>query len=641
MTIPVISHRRIRFGAFEIDLQTTELARNGLKLPLQRQPFQVLSMLLERSGELVTRDELKSRLWPSDTFVDFDHSLNKAVNRLREVLGDSADQPQYIETLPRLGYRFIGPVATPFQPSASAQDKETTATEPSVPARRTNLKIAAATLGIAVIICAAGWLVWRIAKSRTDAAIQSIAVLPLENLSGDVAQEYFADGMTDQLITDLGQIGSIRVISRTSVMQFKGVHKPLPQIAQELTVDAIVEGTVLRSGDRVRITAQLIQASTDRHLWAETYQGDMRDVISLQNEVARAIADQIRTKFTPQQQAALKNPSVVRPEAYEAYLRGLSQSMTIDGLWRSIAYFQQAVAKEPNYAAAHARLGEAYMWLGHMLALSPQDAFPRAKTEALEALKYDDSLVDAHWLLATTKFLYDWDFPGAEKEFQRAIALNPNSTRAHGLYSDFLIAMGRPDEGIAEIVRSREIDPLSLERIVNVGFAYYWTGRYDLAIEQARRVLAVDPNNYGGLLTLGLCLEQKRQLPAAIEELQKAADLSNDKMWIAFVAQAKAVAGDKVGARKILADLEVLSRQTYISPWCFAIVYPDLGDKDRAFVWLEKSYQGREHDLVFSRVWSMFNSLHSDPRYRALMKRIGLRELPLTREPDAPSSGRS
>jgi TolB-like protein/DNA-binding winged helix-turn-helix (wHTH) protein/Flp pilus assembly protein TadD len=618
---------QVRFGEFQLDLQTAELRGNSNKLTLQDQPFQVLSLLLEHPGQLVTRDELRRRLWPSDTFVDFDRGLNKAVNRLREALGDSAEHPRFIETLPRKGYRFIGPVETPFQPSASGQGKETTATEPPVPTRRTNLNIAAVVLGIAIVICAAGGLVWRItAKGRTSAAIQSIAVLPLENLSGDVAQEYFADGMTDELIADLGQIGSIRVISRTSVMQFKGVHKPLPQIAQELTVDAVVEGTVLRSGDRVRITAQLIQASTDRHLWAETYQGDVRDVITFQNEVARAIADQIRTKFSPQQQAALKNPSVVRPEVYEAYLRGLSQSPTIDGLWRSIAYFQQAVAKEPNYAPAHARLGEAYMFLGHMVALPPQDAFPRAKTEALEALKYDDSLAEAHGLLATTKFLYDWDFPGAEKEFQRAIALNPNSTRAHGLYSDFLNAMGRPDEAIAEIVRSRETDPLSLTAIVNVGFEDYWAGRYDLAIEQARSVLAVDPNNYSAHLTLGLCLEQKRQLPAAIEELQKAADLSNDKMWIAFVAHAKAVAGDKVGARKILADLEVLSRQTYISPWCFAIVYPDLGEKDQAFVWLEKSYQGREHDLVFSRVWPMFNSLHSDPRYRDLMKRVGLPE---------------
>jgi adenylate cyclase len=234
---------------------------------------------------------------------------------------------------------------------------------------------------------------------------------------------------------------------------------------------------------------------------------------------------------------------------------------------------------------------------------------------------------EAHALLATTKFLYDWDFPGAEKEFQRAIALNPNSTRAHGLYSDFLNAMGRPDEAIAEIVRKSEIDPLSLAAIVDLAAEEYWAGRYDLAIEKLRNMLAVDPNNYNAHLTLGLCLEQKRQLPAAIEELQKAADLSNDKMWIAFVAHAKAVAGDKVGARKILADLKVLSRQTYISPWCFAIVYPDLGDKDQAFVWLEKSYQGREHDLVFSRVWPMFNSLHSDPRYRDLMKRVGLPEI--------------
>jgi tetratricopeptide (TPR) repeat protein len=266
------------------------------------------------------------------------------------------------------------------------------------------------------------------------------------------------------------------------------------------------------------------------------------------------------------------------------------------------------------------------MFLGHMVELPPQEAFPRARNEALEALKYDDSIAEAHTMLATTMFLYDWDFPGAEKEFQRGIALNPNSPRAHGLYADFLNAMGRPDEAIAEILHKREIDPLSVAAIIDVGFQEYWAGRFDQAIEQARSVLAIDPNNFNAHLTLGLCLEQKRQLPAAIDELQRAADLSNSKMFTAFVAHAKAVAGDKTGARRILADLEALSRQTYVSPWWFAIVYPDLGDKEQAFVWLEKCYQGREHDLVFSKVWPMFNSLHSDPRYRELMKRVGLPE---------------
>jgi TolB-like protein/DNA-binding winged helix-turn-helix (wHTH) protein len=618
------SSRQIRFAEFELDLQTAELRNNSNKLTLQDQPFQVLVLLLEQSGRLVTREELKERLWSSDTFVDFDHSLNRAVNRLREALGDSAGSPRFIETLPRKGYRFICPVQlvdppAPAEPKGMSQDAQPRWLTTS------GLKITSAIIGVLLVVTLGGWLAWRAASGgRTAAAIRSIAVLPLENLSADPAQDYLADGMTDELITSLGQIGSVRVISRTSMMQYKGVHKPLPQIAKELNVDAVVEGAVLRSGNQIRITAQLIQARVDQHLWADTYEGDVRDVLGLQNQVASAIARQIRVKLSPQQQAALANARAINPEAYEAYLRGVSQTRTVDGFHQKIAYFERALAGQPDYAEAHVGLADAYMFLGHMVALPPQEAFPRAKSEALKARQLDDSRAEAHELLGTVKFLYDWDFAGAEKEFQRALVLNPTSVDAHGYYSDFLSAMGRPDEAIVEEIRIRQIDPHSVS--AGVAMQQYWAGRYDAAIESARGVLAIDPNHYGGHLCLGLALEQKRQFPEAIAELQKAVDLSNEQMWMAFVAHAKALAGNKAGARKILADLEALSRNSYVSPWLFAIVYPDLGDKERSFFWLEKCYQGREHDLVFSKVWPMFNSLHSDPRYQELMKRVGLPE---------------
>jgi TolB-like protein len=470
-----------------------------------------------------------------------------------------------------------------------------------------------------LILAIAGKLMWTVWVDRTLGAIRSIAVLPLEDLSGDATQEYFADGLTDELITDLGQIGSLRVISRTSVKRYKGARKPLTEIARELDVDAVVEGTVLRSGDQVRITAQLIQARVDKQLWADTYQGEVRDVLGLQNQVAGAIARQIRVKLSPAQQAALENARAINPEAYEAYLRGVSQRRTVDGFHQKIAYFERALARQPNYVEAHVGLADAYMFLGHMVALPPQETFPRAKSEALKALQLE---AEAHEPLGTVKFLYDWDFPGAEKEFQRALVLNPNSVDAHSYYSDFLSAMGRPDEAIAEEIRIRQIDPLSVS--AGVAMQQYWAGRYDSAIENARSVLGIDPNHYGGHLCLGLALEQKRQFPEAIVELQKAVDLSNEQMWMAFVAHAKALAGDKAGARKILADLEALSRRTYVSPFLFALVDPDLGDKEQAFFWLEKCYEGREHDLVFSRVWPMFDSLRSDPRYQDLMRRVGL-----------------
>jgi TolB-like protein/DNA-binding winged helix-turn-helix (wHTH) protein len=617
------SLHQVRFGAFALDLQTAELRDNGNKFTLQEQPFQVLVVLLEHPGQLVTREELKRKLWPADTFVDFDRGLNKAVNRLREALGDSAENPRFIETLPRKGYRFICPLVTPVGPPPEYKIAEVSSSTQRTAQR---FRQRAARIGGAFLILAtAGWLMWRtVWGGHGVGAMRSIAVLPLEDVSGDTTQEYFADGLTDELIADLGQIGSLRVISRTSVKRYKGTHKPLPEIARELDVDAVVEGTVLRSGDQVRITAQLIQARADKHLWADTYQGDVRDVLGLQNQVASAIARQIRVKLSPEQQAALENRRAINPEAYEAYLQGVSQTRTVDGFHHKIAYFERALAGQPDYVEAHVGLADAYMFLGHMVALPPQDAFPRAKSEVMKALQLDDSRAEAHVLLGTVKFLYDWDFPGAEKEFQRALVLNPNSVYAHSYYSDFLSAMGRPDEAIVEEIRIRQIDPLSVS--AGVAMQQYWAGRFDPAIENARSVLRIDPNYHLGHLTLGLALEQRRQFPEAIVELQKAVELSNEQMWMAFVAHAKALAGDKAGARKILADLESLSRHTYVSPWLFAIIYPDLGDKERAFFWLEKCYQGREHDLVFSKVWPMFNSLHSDPRYQELMKRVGLPE---------------
>ena len=615
----------VRFGDFALDLSTGELCTNGDKTYLQEKPFQILCMLLERPGDLVTREQLVKQLWPDGTFVDFDQSLNKAVNRLREALKDSAEEPKFIETLPRRGYRFIAPVQTLAEDARKSEPEAAPQNPRAIAPRSTQVKLAAGALGLIVAI--GGWLVWTSARRNHPAGmIRSIAVLPLENLSGDAAQGYFADGMTDELITNLGQIGSLRVISRTSIMQYKGVRKPLPQVARELGVDAVVEGTVLRSGEEVRITAQLVQARTEQHLWAHSYQGDIRDVLGLQSQVASAIASEIQIKLTSQQQAALKSPRVINPEAYEAYLRALPlvQSGTVDGRRQSIGYFEHALAKEPDYAEAHAGLASVYISLGHMVALPPQDAFPRAKAEALRALQADQSLAEAHESLATVKFLYDWDFPGAEKEFQTAILLNPNSINAHAGYSDFLVAMGRPDEAIAEKVRNRQIDPLSLSAIVGIGWEQYLAGRYDQAIENASSVLAIDPNDYHARLCLGLSLEQKGQFSAAVVELQKATDLSNNAVWINFVAHAKALAGDHAGAQKILADLLALSRRTYVSPWCFMWIYAGLGDNDQTLLWLEKCYQGHEHDMVFARVWPMSDSLRSDPRYKNLMHQVGL-----------------
>lgn len=630
MAAPAETPSSVRFAEFVLDLRTRELSNHGHKLSLQEQPFQILAALLDRPGELVTRDELRNRLWPSDTFVDFDQSLNKAVNRLREALEDSAEHPRFIETLPRRGYRWIAPVLAPSDSHAVPGDGAALAdplSKPAKPMRWSRAPRFWAAVGVALLLGAI--LAWKITSGKAPAdssaaSIHSLAVLPLESLSADSSQAYFADGMTDQLITDLGQISELRVISRTSTMQYKGTRKPLPQIARELSVDAIVEGTVLRSGDQVRITAQLIQPSSDRHLWAQSYQGDLRDILALQNQVASAIALQIRKKLIRGERAERTPARSVSPEAYEAFLSGSSQPLTTDGAQKRIQYFERAVHLQPDYAEAYAEIGDSYIRLGHMLALPPQEAFPKAQVAASKLLEIDPLLHQGHVIAGNVKFLYDWDFAGAAKEMQRALELNPNSPNAHKAYADFLNAMGRPEEAIAEIRRWEAIDPLDLRAQSRMAGELVWARRYDEAIAQARQVLAQNPNNYEARLWLGLALEQMRDFPAAIEELKKATELSNDKMWVAFVAHAEALAGDKAGAQKILRDLQRLSRQTYVSPWWFALIYTGLGDKDQVFVWLEKAYQGREHDLPASNAWPMFDSLHSDPRYQDLIRRVGL-----------------
>ena len=493
-------------------------------------------------------------------------------------------------------------------------------------------RVGLASAGVVLLSAAMGvwWIrghtshVW--GSSSAEPLIRSLAVLPLENLSGDPAQDYFADGMTDELITDLGQIGALRVTSRTSIMQYKGAHKLLPEIAKELNIDAVVEGTVARSGDHVRITAQLIEVHTDKHLWAQSYEGEMRDIMGLQNQVARAIADQIRVKLTPQQKATLETAAVVNPKAHELYLQGqyFNEKTADEGTQRAIVLYQQAIAKQPDHALAYIGLANAYIRLGHTLALPPEKAFPAAKAAALKALEINDNNGEAHAALGQAKFLHDWDFSGAEKEFQRAAALSPSSERTQNAYASFLNAMGRPNEAVAHVRVVLQINPVSLWAIDTLSAQLYWARRYDEAVEQARKSVEMDPNRVAGHLWLGLALEQKHDFPESIAELEKAVELSHDKSGMAFVAHARALSGDKAGARKILGDLEQRANREYVSPWWMAMVYPDLGDKEKAFFWLEKAYRGREHDLVFSKVWPMFDSLRMDPRYKDLMRRVGL-----------------
>jgi TolB-like protein/Tfp pilus assembly protein PilF len=444
------------------------------------------------------------------------------------------------------------------------------------------------------------------------------------NLSGDAEQEYFADGMTDELITDLGKVGALRVISRTSVMRYKGTKKPLSEIARELKVDALVEGTVLRSGNRVRVTANLLDANADRHLWAETYERDLRDVLSLQSEVARAITNEIQIKVTPQEQARLASARSVNPEAYQLYLKGryYAGRGTKEGLEKGVQYFNQAIAADPSYALAYDGLADDY-WIADEWTLSPRDAMPKAKEAAKRALDLDDTLAEAHGSLAMVNAFYEWDWAAAEREFKRAIELKPNYGLAHEYYGWYLVSIGRANEGITQSERSVELDPVSPEANSVLGYVFWVAHRYGEAIEQMRKTTDLDPNYWFAYEVLGLAYERQGQFPEAIAELQKAVRLAGTIAEpTAGLARVYAVSGNRAEAQKLLDRLQERSKETYVSPYLIAMICARLGERDQALAWLERAYQARSLFMTQLKLDPSFDSLRSDPRFQSLLRRM-------------------
>ena len=630
-----------RFGAFEFNLKTGELRKGGIRIKLPNQSVDILAALLERPGELVTREELCARLWPTDTFVDFDHGLNNATNRLREALGDSAEEPRFVETLPRRGYRFVAPtqVAVPRKSevqstviaSEGAGVLPSSETAPSVslpPAFFQWRKLWLAAAGAGIVVALILWLyLGRQRPMGTKAAgrIQSIAVLPLENLSGDPSQEYFADGMTDALITDLAQISSLRVISRTSSVQYKQTHKPLPQIGRELNVDAIVEGTVVRSGARVRIDAQLIRADTDQHLWAKEYEGDLRDILALQGKVARAITQEIQAQLTPHEEERLAAGRPIAPEVYEFYLKGqfyLSKRTETD-MRKSLDYFQEAVRADPNWALAYAGMADAYDLLTS-LGFEPGDGIAKAKAAAMKALELDPSMAEAQTTLASIANL-DWNFAEAERLYKEAIALKPGYATAHHWYARHLATLGQPKEALIEISKAQELDPLSLIVIDNVGLIYYWNGQYDQAIQEYQKVLELDPNFARAHFDLGAAYEQKRMFPEAVAEFLNAGNLADrNPAKTAALQQAYSVGGWRAYWQKQVELLKRSSRRQYVSPYLIARASARTGDMDQTFEWLEKAFDEHSGWMVQLKVEPVFAPMRSDPRFHTLLRRVGL-----------------
>jgi TolB-like protein/DNA-binding winged helix-turn-helix (wHTH) protein/Tfp pilus assembly protein PilF len=647
-----------RFGTYEISFQSGEVRKAGVRIRVQQQPLKVLEALLERPGEVVTREDLRSRVWPNESFGDFDQAVNIAIAKLRNALGDSAENPRYIETLPKRGYRFIaevsfadadGRIRRPESPSADSSENEPRNTPRSkglavspvaeagsqlqdsgvarAPQRRLSpIRYVAMALALVTGLGILLVLFFR-ARDHSPTRIRSLAVLPLENLSGDVSQNYFSDGMTDELITDLAQISALRVISRTSAMVYQGARKPLPQIARELNVDAVVEGTVLRAGDRVRITAQLIDASTDKHLWSQSYEGELRDTLALQDRVARAIAEQIQINLTPREQAALKSARVVDPKAYEFYLKGryFWNKRTGDGLRAALANFKQASEEDPNYAQAYSGLADTYALLGdwQYAVMTPREANVQAKAAALKAVELDSALGEAHNSLAFVLDGFDWDLESGGKEFQRAIELNPGYATAHQWYSWHLALLGRYDEAIVEMKKAESLDPLSL--IINADLAelLVLAHSYDESIQQSRKTIEMDPNFAMAHNQLAQAYLQQHKYEEAVVELQKAVQLSaGSPTCTANLARAYALSGQMSEALTLLSDLKTSSLPGFSHASEIAVIYVSLGDRDAAMNWVEKGYAERFNPGVLLRPG--FDPLRSDPRFQDLVRRVGL-----------------
>jgi TolB-like protein/DNA-binding winged helix-turn-helix (wHTH) protein/tetratricopeptide (TPR) repeat protein len=688
--------RIVRFGSFEADLHTRELRKHGLKLKLQGQPFQVLAMLLARSGDLVTREEIRSRLWPQDTFIDFDNGLNAAVRRLREALNDNAETPRFVETLPRRGYRFIAPVekvsveetvqsetglvtnpslaingrtetgASPSEKAASSVENQvpdadsrgesvsakpgaavvepevfsTATSEPgaSIPqqlvlqraveahAPKRFKVLLAAILTLAVV--AVAFVAYQIARTQPkQPAIRSLAVLPLQNLSGDPAQQYLADGITEELIGRLSAIRNLRVISRTSVMRFKNTQLSVPEIARILGVDAVVEGSVMREGSRIRVHAQLIRAASDEHFWSESYDRELRDVLAMDADVAQSVARKVEVTITGEEHERLAAVHPVSPEVYENYLKGKFASdrgNKKSDLEESITYFSQAIRKDPTFAPAYLGLASAYWDLGSVFmgGVAEQER-PRAVLAAQKALELDPDLAEAHVLMALIAET-QWHWAEAESEYHRALDLRPNDATAYSGLAWWLDCQGRTEEAVTMRRHARELDPLAVSG-ADLGWDLLFARRYGQAIQELHGVTAVKPEDAFARWILGFVLIANHDPQGAIPELEKGISLSNRSSGVVgLLVNAYAQAGRRRDALRLLDELRRRRQTEYVPAAAFVFAYLGLGNYDQAFVWLEQAYKEQSYALQTLKVLPLFDPIRSDPRFIDLLHRVGL-----------------
>ena len=610
----------VHFGIFQIDLKARELHKAGVRVKLQEQPFRVLALLVERAGQVVTREELRKRVWPTDAYVAFDQGLNNAIKKVRAALGDSADSPRFVETLARHGYRFVAPVgALPQRP-----------VEPRVRfGLRSRWQFSLIGLAGASLLAAAAYWAWHGSTTHAGSPTEKVilAVLPFDNLGHDPDQEFFSDGLTEEMIAQLGKLNPERltVISRGSVARYKDSRLAANQIGGELHADYLVQGSVRRSADRVRITVQLIQVRDQTDLWAESYDRELKDILTLQDSVSRTIANQIHITLTPGQRTRLRGGNL-DPEAYEAYLKGRYywNKRTGDGLQKALLYFQQAINKDPTYGAAYSGLADCNSGLAWHGFKSPVEALPMANAAALRAIEIDPQSAEAHASLGLV-LTHRWDWAGAEAEFKQALRLDPRYANAHHWYGDYLSIMGRHDEALLEARQALELDPLNLMIGTWVGRRYYLAGKYDLAIEQGRNTEELDANFAAAHLLLGENYVQVGLHDQGLAELQTAAGLSgNSPLYLAQVAVAYASAGKNTEALQIVAQLQSIASTRYVSPYGLAQIYAALSDKEQTFKWLQLAYEDRAVWMSYLAVDPVFHSLRSDQRFQDLLRRVHL-----------------
>jgi TolB-like protein/DNA-binding winged helix-turn-helix (wHTH) protein/Flp pilus assembly protein TadD len=660
----------IRFGeGYELDLRPRRLRRGSHVLKLERIPFEILLLLLEHRDEIVTRDQIASRVWGQGVFLDTDNSIRGAIRKLRQVLKDDAETPRFIQTVTGQGYRFVAPIITPKEASAASEpeasvvptsdrdfvseldgwllarrlrlvepDQDRTAervahagTAPGQGNRKAyRLLFVGALLPVACLLLFLAVWGWRRA-SRLPARSQGkivLAVLPFDNLSRDPDQEFFSDGLTEEIIAQVGKLNRDRltVVARSSVAKYKGSNMAAKEIGKELNADYLVQGSVRRWSDRVRITVQLIQAENQTDLWTESYDRELKDVLAVQDSVVQSIASQIHIALTEEQKTRLANPRQTRPEAYEAYLKGRYywNKRTADGMQKAEHYFQQAIDSDPTYAAAYSGLADCNSGLAWHGFKSPADALPKAYAAARKAVEIDPQSAEAHASLGLV-LSHGWDWAGAEAEFRRALELDPQYANAHHWYGDYLSIKRRHDGALAEASRALELDPLNLMIGTWVALRYYQARDYSRAIEQARNSVELDPNFAAAHLLLGEGYVQAGLHSESVSELKRAASLSGDSpLYTAQVAVALAAAGRKREALRIAHELETISRKRYVSPYGLAQIYAALNSNEDTFKWLQAAYGDRAVWMGYLAVDPIFDRYRSHRRFQELLRRIGL-----------------